>query len=295
MEWKQQLKGYTDLINQYLEELFECEIGPNKTVVEAMKYSLYAGGKRLRPVLMMAAYELFGEDVREVLPYAAAIEMIHTYSLIHDDLPAMDNDDFRRGKLTNHKVFGEGIAILAGDGLLNYAYELMLRDTLKMVDSKRYIQATYELATASGINGMIGGQTVDLESENKTISADLLEYIHLNKTAAIITASLKAGVIIGGAQEADCKRMEAIGTSLGLAFQIQDDILDIVGDQAKLGKKIGSDEEKHKSTYPSIHGLEASYNMVKELTEAIYSNLDCYGEGGSFLKELSSYLMERES
>lgn len=295
MEWKQQLKGYTDLINQYLEEIFANEMGPNKTVVEAMKYSLYAGGKRLRPVLMMAAYDLLGKDVKEVLPYAAAIEMIHTYSLIHDDLPAMDNDDYRRGKLTNHKVFGEGIAILAGDGLLNYAYELMLRDALSKVDSERFIKATYELATASGINGMIGGQTVDLESENKTISADLLEYIHLNKTAAIITASLKAGAIIGGGQEEDYCRMEAIGTSLGLAFQIQDDILDIVGDQAKLGKRIGSDEEKHKSTYPSLHGLESSYSKVRELTEAIYTNLACYGEGGSFLKELSSYLMERES
>jgi len=295
MEWKQQLRGYTDLMNQYLDGLFVNEKAPNKTVVEAMKYSLFAGGKRLRPVLMMAAYELFGKDLPEVLPYAAAIEMIHTYSLIHDDLPAMDNDDFRRGKLTNHKVFGEGIAILAGDGLLNYAYEVMLRDALSKADSKRYIQATYEVATASGINGMIGGQTVDLESENKTISADLLEYIHLNKTAAIITASLKAGAIIGGAQEADCKRMEAIGNSLGLAFQIQDDILDIVGDQAKLGKKIGSDEEKHKSTYPSLYGLEASYNKVRELTEAICNNLAFYGEGGLFLKVLSSYLMERES
>lgn len=295
MEWKQQLKGYVDLINSYLEEQLEGNSGPNKTVVEAMRYSLFAGGKRLRPVLMMAAYELFGEDISEVLPYAAAIEMIHTYSLIHDDLPAMDNDDYRRGKLTNHKVFGDGIAILAGDGLLNLAYEIMVKDALRKNNPRPFLEATYELARASGINGMIGGQTVDLESENKNITGDTLEYIHLNKTAAIITASLTAGAIIGGAEEKDITRMVGIGTSLGIAFQIQDDILDIVGDQDKLGKKIGSDEEKQKSTYPSIHGLDYSYKKVKELTEAIYGSLHSYGEKGAFFLELSRYLMERES
>ncbi len=295
MEWKQQLRDYVNLTNRYLEELLQEAPELNKTVVEAMKYSLHAGGKRLRPVLMLAAYRLFGSNVEEVLPYAAAIEMIHTYSLIHDDLPAMDNDDYRRGKLTNHMVFGEGVAILAGDGLLNYAFELMLEKALKEENPRPFVEAAYLVAKASGINGMIGGQTVDLESENKSISADTLEYIHLNKTAAIITASLKAGAIIGGAAEADIQNMETIGLALGLAFQIQDDILDIVGDQAKLGKRIGSDVDNHKSTYPSIHGLEASYLKVRQLTEAIYGTLDHYGEGGIFLKELSSHLMKRES
>lgn len=295
MEWKQQLKGYTALINAYLEEQLKEAEGLNKTVVEAMRYSLMAGGKRLRPVLMLAAYKLFSEDLNKVLPYAAAIEMIHTYSLIHDDLPAMDNDDYRRGKPTNHKVFGEGIAILAGDGLLNYSYELMLRDAVEKENPRPYLRASYELAAASGINGMIGGQTVDLESESKLISADTLHYIHTKKTAAIISASLKAGAIIGGGTDTDIDRMENIGTSLGLAFQIQDDILDIVGDQEKLGKNIGSDEENQKSTYPAIFGLEHSYKKVRELTEEINKSLAAYGERGAFLVELSRYLMEREA
>lgn len=295
MEWKQQLGEYVDLTNQYLEELLHEATGHNKTVIEAMKYSLYAGGKRLRPVLMLAAYRLFNSNITEVLPYAAAIEMIHTYSLIHDDLPAMDNDDYRRGKLTNHKVFGEGIAILAGDGLLNYAYELMLQEALNKENPRAFVEAAFQVAKASGVNGMIGGQTVDLESENKSISADTLAYIHLNKTAAIITASLKAGAIIGGGTESDIRNMEMIGQALGLAFQIQDDILDIVGDEAKLGKRTGSDADNQKSTYPSIHGIDASYDKVKQLTEAIYGTLEQYGERGLFLKALSSDLMERES
>jgi geranylgeranyl diphosphate synthase type II len=294
MIFEDQLNTYIEIVNEHLSSYFNYENGHNNTLIKSMKYSLFAGGKRLRPVLALASYELFGEDVREVMPYACALEMIHTYSLIHDDLPAMDNDDYRRGKLTNHKVFGEGIAILAGDGLLNYSFEIMLDNALKQKDLYPHIRSIQEIAKSAGIDGMIGGQVVDLESENIAIKEEILNYIHLNKTAALITAPLKIGAIIGGAKEEDIKSMEEIGLNLGLAFQIQDDILDVIGDESKLGKSIGSDMEKHKSTYPALFGIETSIERVKELTDRVNFLLKPYNKNSNFLLELNHYLMKRE-
>jgi len=294
VNFEDRLNNYIGLINTQLLSYLNCEKGHNGTLIESMKYSLFAGGKRLRPVLALSSYNLFGNDIGEILPYACALEMIHTYSLIHDDLPSMDNDNYRRGKLTNHKVYGEGIAILAGDGLLNYSFEIMLENAFKQKELYLHVRSIKEIANAAGINGMIAGQVADLESENKIIDKKILEYIHLNKTAALITASLKIGAIIGKASEADIECMKQIGLNLGLAFQIKDDILDIMGDENKLGKNIGSDIDKHKSTYPTLFGLEASVAYVRELTENANSLLSRYGDRSGFLLELSNHLASRE-
>lgn len=202
-----------------------------------MNYSLKAGGKRLRPILTLEACKLVGGNEKDAYPFAVAIEMIHTYSLIHDDLPALDNDDLRRGRKTNHKVYGEAMAILAGDGLLNYAYEIMLRESLSKGEPEKYLKAINEIAKASGIYGMIGGQVVDIESEGKSIDMEKLDFIHMNKTAAIIIGCMRAGAIIGGASEEELENVTKYAKNIGLSFQIVDDILDIVGDEAKLGKK----------------------------------------------------------
>lgn len=294
MGWKKQLDSYIDVINQRLENYLQIPNTKNQTLIEAMKYSVFAGGKRLRPVLALASYELFGNDLKQILPYACGLEMIHTYSLIHDDLPAMDDDDFRRGKPTNHKVYGEGIAILAGDGLLNYAFEIMLEDALNHKDMQPYILSIREIANAAGIHGMIGGQVVDLQSENKKVDETTLDYIHFNKTAAMITASLKIGAIIGKGTDNDIQNMEYVGKNLGLAFQIQDDILDIIGDQDKLGKNIGSDQENNKATYPALYGIECSKRKVEELTDNVKRILENYMDKSDFLYCLSNYLVDRE-
>ncbi|KAB3537388.1 polyprenyl synthetase family protein [Alkaliphilus pronyensis] len=293
MEFQQQFKEYIKRVNNKLEFYLSIKEGKNKRLFQAMGYSVFAGGKRLRPVLSLSAYDMFSDDTEAVLPYACGIEMIHTYSLIHDDLPAMDDDDFRRNKPTNHKVFGEGTAILAGDGLLNYAFEVMLQDAL-LRNNGKYYSSIYEIIKAAGVNGMIGGQLVDLESEGVSIDGETLDYIHLNKTAALIIASLKVGAIIGDGNIADIKNMEIVGKNLGLAFQIRDDILDIIGSKDKLGKDIGSDENNNKSTYPSIYGLEYSKNKVKALTGEVKEILQGYGKKADFLRSLSLHLMERE-
>lgn len=294
MNFERQLDNYVEIINGELLNYLDYESGYNNTIIDAMKYSLFAGGKRLRPVLALASYSLFGGNIKEILPYACGLEMIHTYSLIHDDLPCMDNDDYRRGKLTNHKVYGEGIATLAGDGLLNYSFEIMLANALKQEDLYPHVRSIKEIANAAGINGMIGGQVVDLESENKDVDEKTLEYIHLNKTAALIVAPLKVGAIVGGASEEDIDRMEQIGLNLGLAFQIRDDVLDIIGDEDKLGKATGSDLGNDKSTYPALFGLNASIDRIKDLTENVNSLLSLYKNRSGFLLQLSNYLMNRD-
>ncbi len=295
MTFREQLQHYIDLTNEHLKDYFNIKEGYNQTLIESMKYSLFAGGKRLRPILSLASYQMFRDDIEEVMPYACGIELIHTYSLIHDDLPAMDNDDYRRGKLTNHKVYNEGVAILAGDGLLNYSFELMLENAIKQNDIYKHVVAIKEISNSAGVHGMIGGQVVDLESENKIIDKEMLDYIHINKTAALITTSLKVGAIIAGAQEEDIRNMEKVGLNLGLAFQIKDDILDVVGDEAKLGKSIGRDLEKHKSTYPALIGLEASIEKVGALTNNVKQLLHRYSSKAEFLLELCDYLTSRES
>jgi geranylgeranyl diphosphate synthase type II len=254
----------------------------SETLSESMRYSLNAGGKRIRPVLLLAACELAGGDTKVALPYAAAIEFIHTYSLIHDDLPAMDNDDLRRGQPTNHKVYGDAMAILAGDGLLSSAFEIMNFNLLLHLDNdaelKRRIRAMYEIAKGAGVRGMVGGQVADIEAEDKSVSAGVLDYIHINKTAALIRAAILAGAYIGGADPNLIERLTTYGENLGLAFQILDDILDVTSTEEELGKMVGHDSEMSKVTYISLHGTDASRKRLEELTNAAIRAIASYGE-----------------
>ncbi len=295
MGFKKELKNKKAFFEKEMENYIPKIEGFQKKLFEAMKYSLDAGGKRLRPILLIESCALVGGEIKDAIPFAAAIEMIHTYSLIHDDLPAMDDDDLRRGKPTNHKVFGEGLAVLAGDGLLNYAFELMILSTLK--DEKntiQYVKAMNEIAKAAGIYGMIAGQVIDLECENKIIDKKTLDFIHMNKTAAMIIGAMRAGAIIGGAKEKDLEKLTLYARNIGLGFQIVDDILDIIGEEEKLGKNIGSDVEKNKSTYPSLFGIEKSKEIAKELIEDAKDAISSFKDKGVFLQDLANYIIDRE-
>src|SRR5437867_3034428 len=230
-----------------------------------MRYSVMAGGKRLRPILVIAGCEAVGGQAEHVMPTACALELIHTYSLIHDDLPAMDDDDYRRGRLTNHKVFGDAMAILAGDALLTLAFRLIASNVDAAADARVIADVVAEVAEAAGTDGMVGGQVVDIESEGKTVSADTLDYIHTHKTAALIRASLCAGAVIAGAAPAQLTAITACGEALGLAFQIVDDILDVEGNSEELGKTAGKDAQQQKATYPAFHGIEASREKARAL------------------------------
>ncbi len=261
---------------------------------EPMHYSLFADGKRLRPILMIGAYELFdGNNINNIMPFACAIEMIHTYSLIHDDLPAMDNDDYRRGKLTNHKVYGEGMAILAGDALLNLAFEIMIGETIHNKNIKG-LEAMQAIAYASGIFGMIGGQVKDLESENKQIDKSTLDFIHENKTAKMIQASLKVGAILASGTKEQIQNLSIAGYNLGMAFQIQDDILDITGDENYLGKPINSDLKNEKSTFVSLYGLSEAKLYVEKYSNEAKRIFKQFGASAKFLLELTEYLVTRK-
>ncbi|MCU9813780.1 polyprenyl synthetase family protein [Paraclostridium sp. AKS73] len=294
MNFKEELKNRVanieDLLNDYMPKVE----GYQKTIFDSMNYSLKAGGKRLRPILTLEACKLVGGNEKDAYPFAVAIEMIHTYSLIHDDLPALDNDDLRRGRKTNHKVYGEAMAILAGDGLLNYAYEIMLRESLSKGEPEKYLKAINEIAKASGIYGMIGGQVVDIESEGKSIDMEKLDFIHMNKTAAIIIGCMRAGAIIGGASEEELENVTKYAKNIGLSFQIVDDILDIVGDEAKLGKKVGSDIDNEKSTYPSLIGLEKSKETANKLIAEAKMSIDYINKDSEFLNNLADYIVDRE-
>lgn len=294
MDLKEKIHERKKLIDSELNRYLVSQNSYEQKVFESMKYSINAGGKRLRPILVLEACELVGGDIHNALPFACALEMIHTYSLIHDDLPAMDNDDFRRGKLTNHKIYGEGVAILAGDGLLNYAFEIMIEKILKSNDNN-LIKAMKEISNASGVHGMISGQLVDLLSEGTRIDKETLEFIHLKKTAAIIEASIKSGALIGHATEEQYSALNNYGRCIGLAFQIVDDILDVIGDEKKLGKKIGSDEENNKVTYPSMYGIEASKKLANNLIKDGIKSLEIFGEKAYYLRELAKYLEIREN
>lgn len=265
------------------------------TIFKAMEYSLFAGGKRLRPVLVISAHQLVGGNLEESLAMACGMEMIHTYSLIHDDLPAMDDDALRRGIPTNHKVFGEGLAILAGDALLNLAFEVILKNALKYPNNlENHVKAGFIIATAAGVEGMIGGQVVDLEYEGKLPEPDTVEYIHSHKTGALIEASLKAGVVLEGVDEKTEKAISQYGKRLGMAFQITDDILDIKGDISKLGKKLGRDKVKEKATFPAVYGLEKSQNMARELIEQAVVDLNQFGKSADFLREMARFVINRQ-
>lgn len=264
-----------------------------EVIHEAMRYSIFAGGKRIRPVLCMAACEAVCGDREIALDAACALECIHTYSLIHDDLPGMDNDDYRRGKFTNHKVFGEGMAILAGDALLNYAFEILANlDDGK--NSALILQIIREIAKASGEAGMIGGQVVDILSEQKAPNLELLQYIHTHKTGALIVASVRVGAMLGGADQTQLEALTIYAHQLGLAFQITDDILDVIGDSNKIGKPVGSDEKNQKATYPTLFGLEQSQQMAKDAVDAAISALSSMGNDADWLRQLALYLLNRE-
>lgn len=294
-------------IEEVLKKFLPKEEGYAKTCIEAMNYSLMAGGKRLRPVMMLEAYRLFSKNADEAVvePFLAAIEMIHTYSLVHDDLPCMDNDEYRRGRKTTHAVYGAGMATLAGDGLLNFAYETAVKGALaggELTDydgdnRNRFLAALEVLTTKAGIYGMVGGQCADIMAENADLAddqmKDVLAYIDENKTGALIESSLMVGAILGGASEAQVRMIEKAGSNVGIAFQIQDDILDIVGDQAELGKPVGSDEKNNKTTYVSLYGMDEARNKVKELSDEAASILRELGFSGSFLEGLFEYLIYR--
>lgn len=293
MEFEEKLEKYQKDVNDYLNASIPSEHRYIGTVLNSMRYSLFAGGKRLRPILMLGTAEIFNCPSKYVMPYAAAIEMIHTYSLIHDDLPGMDNDNYRRGKPTNHKVYGTGMAILAGDGLLNFAYEHMLEFACKNKDCK-YIQAALEIAHGAGIYGMVGGQAVDIENSGKSISRELMDFMHENKTGALIKAAVRSAAIISGANVDDLKRLSDYGSDLGLAFQIIDDILDITGDEKRLGKKTGSDTANNKATYVSMYGVEKSRSIAIELTQDAICILEYYNQRAEFLSKLTGYLLNRD-
>lgn len=264
-------------------------------IYESMAYSLAAGGKRLRPLLLLEAFEICrGTNGETAMTFAVAMEMIHTYSLIHDDLPAMDNDDFRRGKPTNHKVFGEAMAVLAGDGLLNQAYELMLNETLGSHNPKGCISAAAAIAKAAGVKGMIGGQVVDMLCEGQEPNAENLSFIHQHKTADLLTVSLVAGALLAEATESQVEALRLYGHHIGMAFQIIDDILDITGNQETLGKDIGSDEGKGKLTYPAVYGLEVSRDMAKKHLEEALVALAEFPVASPFLLGLADFLLNRD-
>jgi geranylgeranyl diphosphate synthase type II len=289
---KEELKERIKIIDEALNKFLPEQDNPQSVIYRAMRYSVFAGGKRLRPILMTEVCKMCGGDINDAMPFACAMEMIHTYSLIHDDLPAMDDDDLRRGMPTNHIKFGEATAILAGDALLNKAFEVVSEYGK---DAPNAMRAIATLANSSGTEGMIGGQIVDMESEGKNIDIDELRYIHLLKTGAIIRSSCVIGAILANAGESEINAVDEFASNLGVAFQIRDDILDVVGDEKSLGKPIGSDEKSEKNTYVKLLGLEKSEKLVEEYSNKALDALDIFGEKAEFLKKLTNYLVNRVS
>ncbi len=290
---KEYLREKAGLVNSFLEEYcHKPQPDVPERLHEAMSYSLTAGGKRIRPVLAMAAYEACGGRGDDIVQYATSLEIIHTYSLIHDDLPSMDDDDLRRGRPTNHKVFGEAVAILAGDGLLTEAF-MMFFDSRHPLPCEHILRAIRELAIAAGPRGMVGGQVVDILSEGAEPNPETLHYIHTHKTGALIRSSVRLGGMLYGADGETMEALTVYGDNLGLAFQIVDDILDIKGDEAELGKPVGSDLEKNKMTYPSIYGIDASMQKAEELINRAVESVAPMGESARALKEIAQYIIRR--
>lgn len=280
-------------VNAFLLNYFENKGSFNKVIYDSASYSLNIGGKRIRPLLMLLTYNMYKENWREILEFSSAIEMIHTYSLIHDDLPCMDNDDLRRGKPTNHKVYGEDIAVLAGDALLNEAMNVMMKFSLN--HGREALVASQKTAEAAGAEGMIGGQVVDIINEGKKISEEELRYMHMKKTGALIKVSIVAGAILGNASEEEIELLEKFGENLGLAFQIKDDILDVIGNTEKLGKKVLSDEENDKTNFISMHGLDYCIKECERLTNESINILDSLSVNTEALKILTKELLDREN
>ncbi|MFH1350501.1 MAG: polyprenyl synthetase family protein [Pseudomonadota bacterium] len=295
MELKAYLNEKRKLVDEALKGFFGEPKGPAADVIRAMKYSLFAGGKRLRPILCLAGAQAVGGEDRQVLPVACALELIHTYSLIHDDLPVMDNDDLRRGKPTSHKVFGEAVALLAGDGLLTEAFHIMATmDLPEGIEPRALLKVIGLIAQAAGYQGMVGGQVVDIQSEGKEVDLSLVDFIHAYKTGTLIAASVVSGAILGGG---DAQQVEAIGSygkQTGLAFQIADDILNIEGDSQKLGKAVGSDAEKGKMTYPAAMGLERSKEIQRDLITQALESLSSFDHRADPLRNIARYIIERK-
>lgn len=295
MDIRTEIQKRAEEIDSIIEQYLPVEEGYQKTVMEAMNYSILAGGKRLRPMLMLETYRLFGGKSKVIEPFMAAIEMIHTYSLVHDDLPAMDNDEYRRGKKTTHAVYGEAMGILAGDALLNYAYETALTAFDMEPDNRNIGRALQILATKAGIYGMVGGQVVDVQSEDTgNITREKLDFIYRLKTGALLESSMLIGAVLAGATKKEQNTVEAAATEVGIAFQIQDDILDVTSSLEVLGKPIGSDEKNHKATYVTFEGLEKAMEDVKKYSNSAVERMDSLVVKNEFLKDLLLYLIARE-
>ena len=287
-EWKKR----ADLVEEGLLRELKKVPAYDETLEKAMEYSLMAGGKRLRPVLLMAAADAVGKDGAAFLTTGCAIEMIHTYSLIHDDLPAMDNDDYRRGKPTNHKVFGDGIAVLAGDALLTLAFEVMLRQ--EDAAPETLVTVVSEMSRAAGPYGMVGGQVLDLEGEGRRLDLAALRKIHMGKTGALFCAAIRSGAILAGAKEEELAALTLYAERFGLAFQITDDILDVTGDEAAIGKPVGSDVRNEKATYVTLTSLEEAKKLAEDAVDEAVEALDIFGERAAFLRDLALFLLGRK-
>ena len=296
-QFMEELQQKVEHINNVLEKFLPVEEGQQRIIFEAMNYSVRAGGKRLRPILMEETYHMFGGSSAVIEPFMAAIEMIHTYSLVHDDLPAMDNDEYRRGKKTTHAVYGEAMGILAGDALLNLAYETAAKAFDMEVADARVARAFTVLAKKAGVYGMVGGQVVDVESEKSDdcpITREKLDFIYRLKTGALIESSMMIGAILAGASSDEVSRVEQIAAKLGLAFQIQDDVLDVTSTLEVLGKPVGSDENNNKATHVTFEGLDKAVSDVERISKEAEEQLDDLGYDDAFLKELFEYLIHRE-
>ncbi|ERK47281.1 putative geranyltranstransferase [Eubacterium ramulus ATCC 29099] len=294
MDINKEIAEHTTQVEAIITKYLPKESGYQKTVMEAMNYSFLAGGKRLRPMLMQETYRLFGGSSDIIEPFMAAIEMIHTYSLIHDDLPAMDNDDYRRGRKTTHVVYGEAMGILAGDALLNFAFETACKGLMQDVGNPAVARAVQILAQKAGIYGMLGGQVVDVESEGQPLEREKLDFIYDLKTGALIEASMLIGAVLAGASEKEQQVILQVAKDVGLAFQIQDDILDVTSDMETLGKPIGSDEKNHKTTYVTIRGLAQAQKDVEKISERALEGVASLSEKNVFLNELIRYLIHRK-
>ncbi len=295
MNFKEEYQKRTELIEDILQKYLPEQTGYQKVIMEAMEYSLMAGGKRLRPMLMRESFELFGGKGKRIEPFMAAIEMIHTYSLVHDDLPAMDNDDYRRGRKTTHVVYGEDMGILAGDALLNYAFETACTAfELEPENSLMIGRALKILADKAGIYGMIGGQVVDVKESGRRITGDVLDFIYRLKTGALIEASVMVGAVLAGASDEEVSKIEEIAGKVGMAFQIQDDILDVTSTTEMLGKPVHSDEKNEKTTYVTLRGIDESREEVKRLTSEALDTLKGMQNEDMFLNELLEWLVYRE-
>jgi len=294
MDIKTYLSRKRESVDEALERYFPKSMESQSTLHKAIRYSLFAGGKRIRPILSIAAFEAVGAKGEGILPFACGLEMIHTYSLIHDDLPAIDNDDYRRGRLTVHKVFGEAIAVLAGDGLLTEAFQLMTHPASLSGSDGLILELVNEVARAAGLAGMVIGQVVDIESEGKEIDLPTLEYLHTHKTGKMILAAIRVGAKLGGAKGDTLQALTAYGERIGLAFQIADDILNVEGNPDVLGKNTGTDAERRKATYPGVLGLQESKCRGAELVEGAVEALSRFGPKADPLREIARFIVARE-